>query len=98
MDLTDRKKADEKLRNSEERYRSILESAPILCLIYKDGVIDYINQFGCALLGADRPAELLGHSVFDYVHQESKETTRQRAVKVMSGQPVPPGRYTSMQT
>lgn len=71
--ITDRKRAEQKVKLSEERYRSLIEnSAEITCVIDKEGVIEYISPSIKYLLGYEEE-ELLGNVFFDYCHPDDKE-------------------------
>jgi len=54
MNITSRKKAEEALRESEERYRAIWEnSSQGICLTDEDGIYRYVNPAYCKLFGYD---------------------------------------------
>ncbi|WP_226677843.1 sensor domain-containing protein [Mesobacillus jeotgali] len=56
FDITDRKE-------SEGRYRSLVEMSPDLIAVYSRGKLDYINEAGCRLFKAESPAELIGRPI-----------------------------------
>lgn len=64
-DVTDRKRAEESLRQSEERFRSIIEQAADAIFLHDlNGRVLEANQQACASLGYTR-SELLSMSVSD---------------------------------
>ncbi|MCG2777273.1 MAG: PAS domain S-box protein, partial [Desulfobacterales bacterium] len=83
MDITERKRAEEALQESEERYRSILETAPhsITITRVKDGRYMQVNEAFCQMRGYSRE-EVLGRTPFElnlYVNPEDRE----RLIKVL---------------
>ncbi|MDP4171837.1 MAG: PAS domain S-box protein, partial [Bacillota bacterium] len=56
FDITDRKE-------SEDRYRSLVEMSPDIIAVYSRERIDYINEAGCKLFGAVSPEQLIGQSI-----------------------------------
>lgn len=60
MDITDRVLMERSLRENEQRYRTLFESASDAILLLKDGRIVDCNNRTLALLGAARKVDLLG--------------------------------------
>jgi PAS domain S-box-containing protein len=59
-DITDRKKADEQLRRSEEKYRTLAEASPeMIYLVDREGYVRYLNSTAASKFGKD-PAKIAG--------------------------------------
>ncbi len=70
-DLTDLKRIEQALRESEQRLRSILETTGEgFWLIDNESVTTSVNDAMCITLGRPRE-EILGRSIFDFVNEEN---------------------------
>lgn len=87
-DITRHQQAVEALRESEERYRSLVEFSPESIVVHSEGAIVYINPAGAQLVGASGPEEMMGRSILDYVHPKNKHMLATRYRKfVKLGKP-----------
>ena len=86
----ERKRAEAAVRASEEQYRRLVEVAPELIAVHSEGKIVFMNEAGARLLGARSPEELVGRSVIDFVHPDSRPTVTGRIQAMLDrGQAVP---------
>ncbi len=73
-----RKRAEEALQSSEERYRSLVELSPDALCVERDGRIVFINSAGLKLFGARRPEQLVGKLCADFIDPRFLEDTLKR--------------------
>ncbi len=77
-----RRKTELSLRESEERYRRLVELSPDAIYVQLEGRIVFINNAGARLLGVSAPADILDRKVLDRIHEEDHETVVKRALQV----------------
>ncbi|MCU0632042.1 MAG: PAS domain S-box protein [Methanolinea sp.] len=73
-DITDRKKIEEHLQESEEKYRSLVDLAPDAVIVDRDGVIVFANRECIRLSGADSADDLIGKSIMPFIHPDDRQT------------------------
>ncbi len=80
----DRKKAGAALVESESRYRSLVEVSPEAILVHTEDVIVFINQKGLDLFGAQKREEIVGRSIFDFIHPDDRALTKERIDRMLA--------------
>ncbi|MDQ1911335.1 diguanylate cyclase [Paenibacillus sp. GD4] len=66
------------LQESEENYRKLIENSPDATFVHNEKEILFVNDKGLRLLDAASPKEVLGRSVYDFIHpSHQKEARRQ---------------------
>ena len=85
-DVTQEAETKEALRESEERYRLLVERCPDLIAVHQEGVVAYVNPAGAGMLGASSPDELLGRPAHDLVHPEDHPLLDMRIAAIQAGE------------
>ncbi|BBL80379.1 hypothetical protein RxyAA322_22330 [Rubrobacter xylanophilus] len=87
-DITEQRRAEAALRESEERYRSLVQLSPDGVAVESEGRFVYLNAAGARLLGASSPEEVLGRPLLERVHPDHRENARRRARRLRRGESV----------
>jgi PAS domain S-box-containing protein len=69
------KKTEDALRESENRYRKLLEVMPDAVYVHSDGKIVYTNKAGAKLMGYLEPEEILGKSSNEFLEIDDYNKT-----------------------
>jgi PAS domain S-box-containing protein len=84
-DITEHKKLESLLQESEERYRALVDLAPDAILVHRDGKIYYANASALRIFGADTYDELVKHNLLDLIVSEDRENARTSVKTVEEG-------------
>jgi PAS domain S-box-containing protein len=87
-EIEERRKAEEDLRRSEERYRLLAENSLTGVLIHQDGIYVYVNERLAEITGYSVD-ELIGRDFLDIVHPDQRDQVRDIIRKRYSGESIP---------
>ena len=78
----ERKQARQALRESEERYRRLVELSPDAIAVVSKGKILFANPAEATIMGASNPEELIGKSTIGILHGEGRTTLEERILRI----------------
>ncbi len=88
-DMTERKKAEQKLKESEEKFRSIAEQSFMGIIVIQDGLFKYFNERTTEVNGypADEIKNWKPNEFAKILHPEDREFVMEQARKKQTGNP-----------
>jgi PAS domain S-box-containing protein len=88
-DITTQKQAQEELRESELRYRSVIENAAEGITVVQDGKLQYANTRLLEMTQVS-PKEITNRPFTDFIHPDDRALVFERYQHRISGEDVPP--------
>jgi PAS domain S-box-containing protein len=85
-DITEQKTFEKLLLESELMYKRLLEQRFDAIAIHKEGKIAFLNDRAAKILGASRPEDLMGKSIFEFIHPDSRKEMEDRIQKLTGDQ------------
>jgi len=80
--ITERKNAEDDLRESEMQYRNLIKNNPAAIAIHSEGKVVFINKTAQKLMNIKKEEEILGKPVLDFVHPDYKRVISERMKKI----------------
>jgi len=84
LDATARAQAEDALRHSEHRFRTLVDHAPDAVIIQANGRIRYVNHRAMELFAATKRDDLFGQSMLERVHPDWRDRQRERARRILN--------------
>ena len=82
---TERRQAEEELRQSEERFRLLFDEAPVAYHeIEGEGIVRRVNRAECQLLGFE-PDQMIGRPIWEFVSPEQRDASREAVRNKLAG-------------
>jgi len=85
QDAVERYRLEERLRESERRYDSLFEDAPVACHeIDLAGIVMRVNSAECALLGF-APQEMIGRRIWEFMSLDEQSRSQEGLLQKLAG-------------
>ncbi len=86
VDVTERRKAEDALRASEERFRAMVETTNVgVWAVDREGRTSFVNARMAEMLGYE-PSEALGRSIYDFIPESDLPSFREVVERRLMGQ------------
>jgi PAS domain S-box-containing protein len=89
LEITSRKQAEENLKESEEKYRQLVENInDVIFMADIHGVLTYVSP-AVALVTGYQASEMIGRSIFDFIHLEDMARIKETLARRLAGDDEP---------
>jgi PAS domain S-box-containing protein len=87
-DITGRRKAEEALSESEEKYRQVVENAREIILVHQDGFVKYANPSTMRITGYSED-ELTNTFFLDFIYPDDRDMILEHHNRRLQGEKIP---------
>jgi PAS domain S-box-containing protein len=78
QDITERKKSEAAVQESDMHYHQIVDLSQDMIVIHQQGKVVFVNEAGAQLLGVSKSDKLIGRSVLEFVPPEYRKIALER--------------------
>ncbi len=90
-EIVERAKAEKAARESEERWRRLVEHNPVCLAVHREGRIIYVNPACLRLFNVESVEDAIGRSILEFVHPDYRDVVVARVRETMARDvPAPP--------
>src|ERR1044071_9947465 len=80
-----RRRSDDALRHSEDRYRRLVELSPDAVLIVQDRKVMFANPAAVQLLAGGDESKVIGRDALEFLHADDRALVEDRMNEVLAG-------------
>ena len=81
-EIRDRKNAENKLLESTEQYKRLIDLSPMPMAVHTAGTIVYTNEAAVKLIGAKSSKELIGQHIMQFIHPDYQKLVKERVEEI----------------
>lgn len=82
--VLEKKSVEDKLVESEQKYRKMVDMSPEAIAVHKNGILKYVNKAGADMLGIEDVSSYIGESIQQFIHPDYRKLVEQRVYTMIS--------------